>query len=52
VDLPGETALEVMVTGVQYPMEPSAQEYRGPDRIEPLHGADAGGSVGMVPDAR
>jgi hypothetical protein len=35
VDLRGDTALAVTVTGVQYPMEPGAQDYRGPGRIEP-----------------
>ena len=35
VDIEGQSVLEVNVTGVEYPTSPGAQEYRGPDQIDP-----------------
>lgn len=35
VEIEGRSVLEVNVTGVRYPAAEGAQEYRGPDRIEP-----------------
>jgi len=34
-DVRGQHHLELMVTGVQYPMEEGAQEYRGPREVTP-----------------